>query len=308
MARVRAFHVRSDPFGPGGVFLGEASPGSAVHELVHARFAETNLDLPLWFEEGLAMHFADGLLTETTPVWAAPDDDPLSAPSALDAAVPSGPRWVRDGLCAWPLSRLRELDFTDEELTDLLAKRADDGHTIEENLVIHFLGWALVFDLHREHPNGDWRDWLAVHKADSSIATVRARLARSTDAETVRLWLHAGLTSDDPAVRQATARGTWRIADSASLQLMSSALRKETDDAVRATLVINILAAAGEGRYPGMGRWNGLRLPLRLLGTLVFTDAAEADAAEVLDQGYRSGASREEISAAFEVLETYWQE
>ncbi|MDF1797709.1 MAG: HEAT repeat domain-containing protein [Planctomycetota bacterium] len=307
-ARVRAFHVRADPFGPGGVFLGEASAGSAVHELVHARFAETDVELPLWFEEGLAMHFADGVLTESTPVWAAPEGVPPAAPSALDAATPSGPRWVRDGLCAWPLSRLRELEFTDDELTSLLALRAEDGHSIEENLVVHFLGWALVFDLYREHPNGDWRDWLAVHKADPSIATVRARIARSIDPETVRLWLHTGLTSDDPAVRRATARGSWRVADSASLQLMSSALRKETDEAVRATLVINILAAAGEGRYPGMGRWNGLRLPLRLLSSLVFTDAAEAAAAGILDEGYRRGATREEISAAFEVLEKYWQE
>jgi hypothetical protein len=109
-------------------------------------------------------------------------------------------------------------------------------------------------------------------------------------------------------VRHAAARGSWRVATAASLQLLSSALRSELDETVRATLVINILAAAGEGRYPGMGRWNGLRLPLRLLGQLRFEDPVEAAAAAELDLGYRQGASREAIGAAFAALDAYWQE
>ena len=285
-ARVRAYHVRDDPFGAGGAFLGEASPGSAVHELVHARFAELNTDLPLWFEEGVAMLLADGVLEEG----------------------PAGARWVRDGLCAWPLSRLRDLELDDERLMSLLELRPTDGHAIEENLLVHFLGWAMVFDLYRTNPEGTWQDWLAVHEADPSLATVRARLARSIDRDVLLLWLHQRLASGDAAVRRGAVLGTWRMASSADLQFLSSNLRREEDEATRATLAINILAAAGEGRYPGMGRWNGLRLPLAVLADLDLADPAEASAARALHAAYLDGASRDDISAAFTVLEGYWQE
>jgi len=287
-ARVRAFHVRGNPMAPGGVFLCEANPGSAVHELVHARFAELEDELPLWFEEGVAMLLADGV---------------------LEGRADGGPdRWVRDGLCAWPMSRLRELRLTDERLVHLLSLRASDGHSIEDNLLVHFLGWAIVYDLYRDQPDGTWRDWLATHRAAPDLVQVRARLTRSTDRDTVLLWLHERLAHEDPAVRRAAVRGTWRVATSADLQFLSSALRREEDDATRATLVINILAAAGEGRYPGMGRWNGLRLPLRLLDDLPLADPTEAAAAQALHQAYLDGADHEEIAAAFAALEGYWQE
>src|SRR5262245_58242907 len=53
-ARVRAYHARGDDlFGPpSGIFLAAPECGTAAHELVHARTAEEDLDLPLWFEEG----------------------------------------------------------------------------------------------------------------------------------------------------------------------------------------------------------------------------------------------------------------
>lgn len=288
-ARVRAFHVRSGGLGPGGVFLGEAAPGAAVHELVHARFAELfgpRETLPLWFEEGLAQVIADGIL----------------APQGADGRQV----WVRDGLCAWPLSMLREQQITDAELVDLLAIRVSDTHSVEDNLMVHFVGWALVFDLYREDPTGSWRNWLARMEANPEDA--RMRLNRSIDETVVRRWLTAHFEDEDPAVRQAAARGIWRIGDPVTLQLLSSALRREENQAVVATLTINILAAAGEGKFAGMGRWNGLRLPLMKLREEPFEDATERWAARRLLAGYQGYAGSEAIQEAFEVLSSYWQE
>jgi hypothetical protein len=288
-ARVRAFHVRSGGLGPGGVFLGEAAPGAAVHELVHARFAELfgpRETLPLWFEEGIAQLIADGILV--------PDGSG------------GGQVWVRDGLCAWPLSMLRKQEITDAELLDLLAIRVSDSHSVEDNLMVHFVGWALVFDLYREDPTGSWRNWLARMEANPEDA--RMRLNRSIDEEGVRQWLKTRFDDENPAVRQAAARGVWRIGDALSLQLLSSALRKEQDMAVVATLTINILAAAGEGRFAGMGRWNGLRLPLMKLREEPFEDATERWASRRLLAGYQGYAGSEAIREAFEILSSYWQE
>jgi hypothetical protein len=288
-ARVRAFHVRPGGLGPGGVFLGEAAPSAAVHELVHARLAEMygpRDTLPLWFEEGLAQVLADGVLTKGV------DGEP--------------PTWVRDGLCAWPLSILREQQIADAELEDLLAIRASDSHSVEDNLMIHFVGWALVFDLYREDPTGSWKTWLARMEANPEDA--RMRLNRSIDETVVRRWLTAHFEDEDPAVRQAAARGIWRIGDPVTLQLLSSALRREENQAVVATLTINILAAAGEGKFAGMGRWNGLRLPLMKLREEPFEDATERWAARRLLAGYQGYAGSEAIQEAFEVLSSYWQE
>ena len=285
VARVRAFHVKHDPFGPGGVFLGEPSAGAAVHELVHARLAELKPTPPLWFEEGIAMLVADGqLITEG----------------------PGAPYWVRDGLCAWPRSVLRQKRPDAATLATILALESGDEHSVDENLLVHFIGWAIVFDLYRANPTADWRTWLATFEADPSTAC--ERLDRSLDRGTLLLWLHEHLSDPEPGVRSAAARGTWRGADSSSLQLLSSALRHETNPNVRATLAINILAAAGEGRFPGMGRWNGLRLPIQVLDQLVFGSTEDQDAAERLLAGYRGQARRGSIEAAFRELEAYWQE
>lgn len=284
-ARVRAFHVRGDPFGPGGIFLGEPSPGSAVHELVHARFAELP-DVPLWFEEGLAMFLGDGELV---------------------VPAEGTPYWVRDGLCAWPRAMLRDARPTDAELDAVLALRSGVDHTIEENLLVHFVGWALVFDLQREDPEGTWWDWLQTFERDPSTAD--ERVARSLDRGTQLVWLNDGLTHPEPGVRMATARGQWRGASSPSLQLLSSALRHEQDPEVRATLAINLLAAAGQGRFAGMGRWNGLRLPLAVLEDLEFGTERDRSAARRLVTAFLGrGGSTAVIEAAFLDLEPYWQE
>lgn len=284
VARVRAFHVKRDPFGPGGVFLGEPSPGAAVHELVHARLAELRPAPPLWFEEGLAMFLGDGELAEDG--------------------------WKRDGLCAWPRSVLRKTRPDDQTLAEILALKSGTEHTVDQNLLVHFIGWALVFDLYRSDPDGDWRTWLATFEADfaANPDSARQRIDRSLDNGTLLVWLNDKLSDPDPGVRCAAARGMWRGADSASLQLLSSALRHETDPSVKATLAINILAAAGEGRFPGRGRWNGLRLPVEVLRRLEFGSVDDMRAAERLVAGYRGRASGRTIEQAFKDLESYWQE
>ncbi|MFT4709058.1 MAG: hypothetical protein ACI8Q9_000175, partial [Planctomycetota bacterium] len=196
--------------------------------------------------------------------------------------------------------------ITDAELLDLLAIRVSDSHSVEDNLMVHFVGWALVFDLYREDPTGSWRNWLARMEANPEDA--RMRLNRSIDEDGVRQWLKTRFDDENPAVRQAAARGVWRIGDALSLQLLSSALRKEQDMAVVATLTINILAAAGEGRFAGMGRWNGLRLPLMKLREEPFEDATERWASRRLLAGYQGYAGSEAIREAFEILSSYWQE
>lgn len=283
-ARVRAFHVKRDPFGAGGIFLGEPSPGSAVHELVHARFAELP-DVPLWFEEGFAMLLGDGELVRPADGHA---------------------YWVRDGLCAWPRSMLRAERPDAATIAHVLELDSSDDHSIEENLLVHFVGWALVFDLYRSDPHGTWHDWLTTFRADPSTAS--ERLERSIDRGTLLVWLNDGLSHPEEGVRLATARGQWRGAHSASLQMLSSALRHESAPEVRATLAINLLAAAGQGRFAGMGRWNGMRLPMNVLEELEFGTAADRDAAQRLLDGFRGRGRRSSIEDAFRDLERYWQE
>jgi len=106
------------------VYAGVAEPGTAVHELVHARLAEEDPDLPLWFEEGLACLMGDGFLDQE--------------------------HWIVDGLACWPMRELREQKLGDGDLARLLALKAEDSLSARDNVLIHFVGWAVVFDLYRE--------------------------------------------------------------------------------------------------------------------------------------------------------------
>ena len=67
-----------------------------MHELVHARLAQEGVELPLWFEEGVATFLGDGALV-------------------------SG-RWVVDGLACWPLRELQKARPRGAELRRLLAR------------------------------------------------------------------------------------------------------------------------------------------------------------------------------------------
>src|SRR5690349_21016988 len=135
-ARVRAYHVTGGgaPFGASGVFLGTSEVGTVVHELVHARLAELKIGVPLWFEEGLASLWGDG--------------------ACYDG------EWFIDGLACWPARVLRDEPISDEELTRVMGLTASEKCSSRDNLLVHFVGWAIVFDLAREMPDAHIQSWL----------------------------------------------------------------------------------------------------------------------------------------------------
>ncbi|MFN0242338.1 MAG: HEAT repeat domain-containing protein [Planctomycetota bacterium] len=224
-ARVRAFHARDDGFfgPPSGVFVGKPEAGTAAHELVHARLAEDARTYPLWLEEGLACVIGDGFL-------------------ARDG-------WVIDGLACWPLAQLRQQSIDDDEFDFLLGLHAEDVSSVRDNVLVHFVGWAIVFDLYRETGGIDWPAWRARYRQGITIQEARERLQRSISEETVLAWLDR-LGDPDPNVRLATAKGVWKLRSTAIVQRLLDRLEKESVPEVRVGLAINALAAAGEQRLP----------------------------------------------------------
>jgi len=283
-ARVRAFHSRGGgAFSPSGIFIGEPDEGTAVHELVHARLAEEPEELPLWFEEGVATYMADGTLYNG--------------------------RWVVDGLSCWPLRELSEETLTDAELERLLALTARDDHSVRENLLVHFLGWSIVFDLAHEDPGGDWRDWYQRFQADEApIEQARERMARSLAPTTLERWVELHLASPDPARRLAVSRGLWKVADRGLLRLLIEALEDERDPEVRLGLAVNLLAGAGSLSL-SWGDWSQLRPRiLAALDGIEVPDELERAAAADLLSAYELGRNEGRSRQAFAQLERYWEE
>ncbi len=235
-ARVRAFHVKGGSmlFQSSGVFLGVAEVGTALHELVHARIAEQHLDLPLWFEEGVASYWGDGAFHDGS--------------------------WHVDGLACWPLRELREQRLSDADLARLLALHARDEYDARENLLVHFLGWALVFDLAQQAPQADWLEWKRTfeqHAAEiGAVTAARERLERVLGDATVVGWLQR-LREPAPGARLAAAKGLWKLRDVRVIDAMLDALEREQDGELRVALALNILLASGETRV-GRTRWNRL--------------------------------------------------
>ncbi|MBM3989777.1 MAG: hypothetical protein FJ298_02090 [Planctomycetes bacterium] len=287
-ARVRAYHVRSGIFSlePSGVFLATSDAATAVHELVHARIADLGLRLPLWFEEGLASYWGDG--------------------------VAHGGRWHGDGLACWPLRELRDLEASDAELERWMKLEANDDYDSRDNLVAHFLGWAIVFDLAREHPDEGWRAWYERFEREARergpIAAARARLERTLDRETERRWLDR-LGFEDPGARMALAKGLWKLRSPEVVDRMLDALERELDPQVRVTLALNVLLASGETRL-GRTRWNrvgNVALPALREGQL--TDPREQEALGALYDSMRRWDSRGTRSRdALDLLSRLWEE
>jgi hypothetical protein len=280
-ARVRAFHTRTDgPFGPSaGVYASSADAGTAVHELVHARMAEIDPDQPLWFEEGLACLLGDGFL--------------------------DGSRWVVDGLFCWAVRELRESPVDERELARLLSAQAEEGLDLRENVLVHFVGWAIVFDLRRESGALDWKSW-AARARSMSVAEARERIARSLARETEQAWL-ARLADPDRGVRMATAKGLWRLRSERVLPALLERLKVEEDGEVQVALAINALAAAGEleptGRMAGR-MWRSVWPALR---RAELADPAEDRAVERLLDSFRwRGGDRSD--EALDVLRRFWAE
>lgn len=285
-ARVRAYHVRpgANPFRADGVFLGTTEVGTIAHELVHARLAESSPTVPLWFEEGLASLWGDGVMFEG--------------------------RWVVDGLACWPLRELREEDLDDRELESILRLRASDAPDSRANLLVHFVGWAIVFDLAREAPAGSWREWLATFERGAAqegrTAHARRRLEHTLESDVESDWLER-LASPDPGVRLATARGLWKLRSRGAVDRLLAQLQDEQHPEVRYACAINAFLAAPEMRV-GRSRWMRIRdLALPVLREPGLTDEREAEAADAF---YRTlyGRRRRNAGESLAVLNRYWEE
>ena len=278
-ARVRAFHAReSDLFGERSrVFLGQASVGTAIHELVHARLAERPEDFPLWFEEGLAMLLGDGALFEG--------------------------KWCVDGLACWPLRELSEEVLNDAQLELLLSLYASDPHDLRTNVLVHFLGWAIVFDLYRETGWFDWKGWSKRYAQGISVTETRVRMNRTLSVECVDSWLER-LDDPDPAVRLCCAKGTWKLRSRKVADKLVRALRSEEDANVAASLAVNLLATAAEVQVGWPMRYRAVRV----LRDPQVEDPVERKALRSLYNYFRYGSSQRESKRALEDLSRFLEE
>jgi hypothetical protein len=289
-AKVRAFHSRGGggPFSPSGIFLGTSDTGTAVHELVHARIAEERDAPPMWLEEGLAMLLGDGFFT--------------------------GEEWVVDGLSYWPLRELREARLSNAEIARLLAIRAQTDLDMRDNVLVHFVGWAIAFDLYREtnahlQENVDWREWLTRLQNETTSETIH-RLHRTIEAGTEDVWMQR-LDHADANVRMAAAKGLWKLRSRDVIERMLDRIEQEEDDTVRVGLAVNLLAGAGEVRM-GRSTWRRTwRAVMPVLSEAKMENAAEERAIRDLYAWYRSWRGRRgrtRPSESMEVLARFWEE
>lgn len=281
-ARVRAFHARGDGiFGaPSGVFVGTAEPGTAVHELVHARLAEDHPNLSLWFEEGLACVLGDGFLAKD--------------------------RWVVDGLACWPLRELYEQQLDDDELAHLLALHADSTASVRDNVLVHFVGWAIVFDMYREAGSLDWKRWCDRYGQGMELGEARERVSRTLAPQTLEMWL-GRLSDPRPEVRLATAKGVWKLRSPIVVSKLVDALEKENDPLVKVGFSINALAAAGEMRLSGSLRDRMWRSAWPALKRTRLEDPSEQEAVEKLLRSFRWG-SNQKPNEPLQALKRFWAE
>lgn len=283
-ARVRAFHARGGggPLDESGVFLGTAKVGITVHELVHAHLVDVSPELPLWFEEGLAMILGDGAMYEG--------------------------EWIVDGLVCWPWAELRQEELTDEDLAQLLRVRSGDDHTIRDNILVHFVGWAIVFDLYRELGRFDWRLLLErFREAPDELAEARRRIEHTLASTTPIQWLER-LGDPEPATRLAAVRGTWKLQSRSVRFIQIERIRKENNTQIKASLAVNVLATNGTRDLSGEERDELWRSVLPVLRNLELADAEETAALRALYRSYRDEQSRHDTKAALGLLTRFWEE
>ncbi len=284
-ARVRAYHVTGGAamFEPTGVFLGTCEVGTVVHELVHARLAELRAGVPLWFEEGLASFWGDG--------------------ACYDG------EWIFDGLACWPARVLRDDPISDEELVRVMQLSASEKCSSRDNLLVHFVGWALVFDLSREMPDANIRTWLAHFRSAAERRTLlvetRERIARSISPETIAAWLER-LKDPSPGVRLATTKGLWKLRSQAAVDAMVDGMQTETDVQVRLALGLNALLAAGEMRVERK-TWRDLwRKVVPAMGDLALKDESERPSLNQFLGGLRGRGGN--TQSGLDGLARYWEE
>jgi hypothetical protein len=280
-ARVRAFHARDNGLfsSPSGIFLSAPEAGTAAHELVHARFAEEDTELPLWLEEGIAGFIGDGFLAKD--------------------------RWIVDGLACWPLFELGQQSISDAELAHLLRLHAKDDVDARENVLVHFVGWAIVFDLFRESGRLDVNAWRARYLHEPDLAEARRRLNRTIAPGTALEWLDR-LDDPRPEVRLAAAKGVWKLRSPEVVSRLLDALRKEDDVTVKVGLAINALAAAGEMRLPRPIERRMWSLAWPALRSAKLDDPTEQAAVSELMRSFWSGGRSSQ--PPLQALKRFWAE
>ena len=266
-ARVRAYHARGDDlFGPpSGIFLAAPECGTAAHELVHARAAEQELELPLWLEEGVACLLGDGFL--------------------------DGKRWVVDGLSCWPLRELQGQTVSDADLARILSLGASDPSSPRENVLAHFVGWAIAFDLYRQEGEIDWNGWGTRYGKGIDVAEARMRIERTLDPATALAWMER-LKDPRREIRLATAKGIWKLRSTPIATALLEALEAEEDPEVRVGFAINLLACAGEARLPDVLTGRLWRAAWPALRRAALADPAESQAARDLMRSFRFRSNR----------------
>lgn len=280
-ARVQAWHARGKGFGSrSGIFIAAPETGTAVHELVHAHYAEREEVLPLWFEEGVATLIGDGAMWEG--------------------------EWVVDGMAYWPLRELRKNRPDDAALETLLAVRAGKSDSVAQNVAVHFLGWAVVFDLYRETGSLDWRVWYERFDFERPLQDARRRMDRTLDANTELQWLER-LKSSDPARRLATSRGVWKVRSDEVANLLLDALEDESHPDVRVALALNLLAGTGNTNAQGGTRRRIRRLVSPVFESVELENPVERRAMRSLYRAYL-GSLEEDISESLAALGRFWSE
>ncbi len=281
-ARIQAFHARGGQgLAHDGIFIGRPDAGTAVHELVHARFAELDASLPLWLEEGIAGFLGDGMLVDG--------------------------KWVVDGLACWPLRELREERLSLADVERLVAIRPGDHTGVRDNVLVHFLGWAVVFDLMRSSGGQiDWRSW-RISLGKATPEEILRHLERTLSEEGVTSWLER-LADPRPEVRLATARGLWKLRQASVLDALLARLATEENQEVRVALAVNALAAAGEISLTWAAWSRVQRQALPVLLDAHLADPREEQAARELAQAQESGADPATGEAALRGLARFWEE
>ncbi|HJM57104.1 MAG TPA: HEAT repeat domain-containing protein [Planctomycetota bacterium] len=280
-ARIQAYHARGGAFSTSGVFIGAPDVGTAVHELVHARLAEEDPSLPLWFEEGLASLLGDGALFEG--------------------------RWVPDGLACWPLRELREENLGHDEIERLIAIQSTDQVSVRDNVLVHFLGWAVAFDFYRETGSMEYGEWLAELDGEWRVDEIHRRMQRTLNPATERTWIKR-LYDPDPGVRMATTKGLWKLRSRMVLDKLVEAMRREVNPQVRASLAINALAAAGEISI-NWRHWRYLREVVdQALRGVVVDNPVEQEALLRLMGSYSQRGEEQAALDALRGLSRFWQE
>ena len=175
-----------------------------------------------------------------------------------------------------------------------------------DNVLVHFVGWAIVFDMYREDGGVEWEAWRAKVRAGVSVEEARVRLDRTTGEGTVAAWLER-LSDERREVRIATAKGLWKLRSASVVNRLLDVLDDEEDPEVQVALCINILAGAGD--TPMSNRltrrmWRGVWPTLR---RVTLPDPVAQAAVEDLTRSFRYR-SRDRSEKSLEVLARYWTE